>query len=123
MPAERPDHDPAEPTIIDLRAEQHEEMEHLGLGTRGQRQGALVGGIVGGLAGLLTMLVVSLVVFGDVGGVHLVLPVLGLAFGAVAGLVYEGGRNPERADELRAADGEPDASAAVASNPPTADEP
>ena len=74
---------------------------------------AIVGGVL--------MAVVALVAFRDGPGV-VVLPIIGAAFGAVAGLVYQGGRNPEREQELVTAEGAPDPSAAVAGNPPQANE-
>ena len=105
-----------------LRMEQQQEIETVVLGTGGQWHGAAVGAFVGGVLGGLAMLVVALLAFSDTGGALVLLPAIGTAFGAVAGGVYEGGRNPEREGELETNDGDPDPSAAVKGNPPSANE-
>ena len=113
---------PERPSVIDLRHQQQDEMAHAGLGTQGQWHGALFGVLVGGATGFVLMLIVAFALFGDIDAAQVLLPAIGACFGAVAGAVYQGGRNPEREQELITPDHEPDASAAVASNPTQANE-
>jgi hypothetical protein len=110
-----------DPSVGELRRQQRAETSGNGLGTPGQWHGAIGGGLIGGIVGGLLLLAVAFVAFRD-GPVLVVLPVIGMGFGAVVGMVYEGGRNPEREGELLGADGAPDPSTAVAGNPPEADE-
>ncbi len=110
-----------EPSVPELQREQQAEMSRSSIVTPGQLHGAVGGAVLGAVAGGILLLVIALVAFPDGPGV-VVLPLIGVAFGAVAGLVYQGGRNPEREDELLTAEGAPDPSAAVAGNPPQADE-
>ena len=116
-----PDHPNPEPPIGELRRQQRAEMSRSSVVTPGQWHGAVFGAVLGAIIGGAVLLAVALLVVGDGPGV-VVLPLVGLAFGAVAGLVYQGGRNPEREGELETAQGEPDRSAAVGGNPPDADE-
>jgi hypothetical protein len=110
-----------EPSVDELRRQQRAETSGSGLGTPGQWHGAIGGAVIGAIVGGIVMLAVALVAFRAGPGL-VVLPAVGVAFGAVVGLVYEGGRNPEREEELLTADGAPDRSTAVAGNPPEADE-
>jgi uncharacterized protein YcfJ len=110
-----------EPSVAELRRDQRHEMARSSIVTPGQWHGAVGGAVLGALIGGILGLVIALVAVGD-GPAVVVIPLVGLAFGAAAGLVYQGGRNPEREHELEAADGSPDRSAAVAGNPPEADE-
>jgi hypothetical protein len=103
-----------EVSVRELRRQQQAETS--GIGTPGQWHGVAMGGFVGGVVGGLVLFVAALVLLGDGPGL-VVLPLIGLAFGAVAGAVYEGGRNPEREGELTTADGEPDPSTAVEGTP------
>jgi hypothetical protein len=112
---------PPDPVVDELRRQQRDETSTSGLGTPGQWHGAIVGGVVGGFLGGAVLLAVALIAFRDGPGL-VVLPIIGAAFGAVAGMVYEGGRNPEREEELVTASGEPDPSTAVAANPPGPDD-
>lgn len=109
-----PDADPS-PSLHQIRVDQQVETSHIGLGSPAQWRGALAGAAIGALLGLVVAGAVALVVLN--GTARWVIPTTGALFGMVAGAVYQGGRNPERAGELRSADGRPDASTAVASNP------
>lgn len=114
MTPERPT---SEPSVAELRRQQQEETSSSGVGTPGQWHGAIFGALLGGFVGGVLLLVVAVVAFADGPGI-VVLPLIGVSFGGVAGLVYQGGRNPEREHELVTAAGNPDPSAAVAGNPP-----
>jgi len=106
-----------EPTRKDLEEQQEHESQHVGLGTQAQSRGAVAGSVVGAVIGVVLGGAVALIALRDVAAALIVMPLIGLAFGAVAGGVYEGGRNPEREGELRTTRDDPDPSAAVESNP------
>lgn len=110
------------PRRAELEREQVAESRDLGLGSPGQWRGAVVGVVAGAILGGFLGAGVALALSGGAAsGVVAVL--MGVVFGGVAGGVYEGGRNPERAGELRTADDEPDPSTAVESNPPSPADP
>jgi hypothetical protein len=108
-------------SVGELRRDQQRESAGLGLGTQGQRHGALMGALIGAVLGGLVVGLLGVIAFSEPSSA-VILAAIGAAFGAVASAVYWGGRSPELAGELRAADGRPDESAAVASNPPSANE-
>jgi hypothetical protein len=110
-----------EPPAPEVRRQQQAEMSRSMVVTPGQWHGAVIGAALGAVVGGLVALGIALVAFRDGPGL-VVLPLVGVAFGAVAGLVYQGGRNPEREHELLNAEGAPDRSAAVGGNPPEANE-
>ena len=110
-----------EPSEAELRRQQQDEMTKSSIVTPGQWHGAVAGAVLGGVVGALLLLAVALVAFRDGPGL-VVLPAIGFGFGAAAGLVYQGGRNPERERELVTAEGAPDRSTSVAGNPPEANE-
>jgi outer membrane lipoprotein SlyB len=107
--------DERSPSLREIREDQQVETSDIALGSPAQWRGALVGALLGALLGAVVASVVALAVLS--GAARVVIPVMGALFGMVAGAVYQGGRNPERAGELQAPDGRPDASSAVASNP------
>jgi hypothetical protein len=119
MTPDQPTHPDPHPS--ELRRQQQEEMSRSSIVTPGQWHGAVGGAVLGAVIGGLLLLAIGLVAFRDGPGV-VVLPLIGLGFGAAAGLVYQGGRNPEREHELETATGEPDRSTAIAGNPPEANE-
>ena len=103
------------PSLQQIRADQQAETSDMALGSPAQWRGALVGAVIGAVLGLLLGGAVALLLLS--GAARWVIPTTSALFGMVAGAVYQGGRNPERAGELRSPDGRPDASTAVASNP------
>ena len=107
--------DQRSPSLRQIREDQQAETSDIGLGSPAQWRGAVVGALLGAVLGALAAGAVAMVLLD--GAARAVIPVMGALFGMVAGAVYQGGRNPERAGELQAPDGRPDASAAVASNP------
>lgn len=93
-------------TVGDLRRQQRREVRRFGLGTVGQHAGAMFGLVVGGTVGGLIALAIALVAF-DRGPVWVVLPIMGVLFGAVSHAVFWGGRAPEVANETLDAAGRP----------------
>jgi hypothetical protein len=96
-----------DPTVGDLRRQQHREVQHFGLVTEGQTKGAAMGWIVGAVLGGLLLLVVGALV-SNATGVIVVLAVMGVLFGGVAGGVYGGSRGPERTRETVDLHGRPE---------------
>lgn len=97
------------PSPTELRRQQQREMEHVGLGTSSQFQGAVLGTIVGAVVGAVIVGVVGWFVLSGLDtGMRIVIPlIVGAAAGAAAGFVYWGGRAPELENETMTASGEP----------------